>query len=133
MPSHDNCCVPLCTNHSRKIEIYHFIVFQRTKVLERTTQGQSETKHWSWNPLTLEFVPHILKEVRRNIPGNCRLSFHGVNPVKKGNYLQGGRLVLTMFCQELISLLTRETSLIDFVYRRALCRAFVKVGCAYYV
>ena len=35
--------------------------------------------------LTLEFVLHILKEVTRNIPG--------VNPVKKGNFLQGGGLV----------------------------------------
>ena len=34
-----------------------------------------------------------MKEVRRNIPGNCHPSFHGVNPVKKGNYLQGGGLV----------------------------------------
>lgn len=36
---------------------------------------------------------HILKEVRRNISGNYRLSLRGVNPVKKGNYLQGGGLV----------------------------------------
>ena len=34
-----------------------------------------------------------MKEVRRNIPGNCHPSFHGVNPVKKGNYLQGWGLV----------------------------------------
>ena len=65
----------------------------------------------SWNPLTLEFVPHILKEVRRNLPGNCRLSFHGVNPVKKGNYLQGEGLALTMFYQKLILLLVLSSSL----------------------
>ena len=34
-----------------------------------------------------------MKEVRKNIPGNCHPSLHGVNPVKKGNCLQGGGLV----------------------------------------
>ena len=86
MPSHYNCCVPLCTNHSRKSRNLSFNRIPKDESLRKEYTRLIRNKtliDLSWNPLTLEFVPHILKEVRRNLPGNCRLSFHGVNPVKE--------------------------------------------------
>ena len=84
MPSHYNCCIPLCTNHSIKIRNLSFYRIPKDESL-RKKYTRLIRKTLKLESSHTRICSAHFEEVRRNIPG--------VNPVKKGNYLEGGGLV----------------------------------------
>ena len=110
MPSHYNCCVPLCTTHSRKNRNLSFYRIPKDENLRKKYTRLIRNK-------TLKLESSHTRICSAHFEGGKKKYYWQLPSIfpwskpSKGNYLQGGGLVLMMFCQKLISLLVLSLSL----------------------